>query len=369
MFARMVKILLIIVFVFAGCGDDNAGGNGGRVVTDLAGRQVRVPAKVERIVCKGPGSLRLITYLQATDMVVGIEDGFETRDASGRPYRLAHRELDNLPRIGTAGPSPAADAEAVLRVRPDVIFLSYADVRVVENLQSRTGIPVVVLSEGSLGVLDADTVFESLKLAGEILGKRKRAREVIKFIKDTHSQLRGRVKGTSQDNHPSVYVGGLGYKGSHGITSTQTNYPGFELLAANVVTDEMSRDGHVAVSREKLLQWDPDVIFIDGGGLDVVLEDYRRRPEFYRSLSAVRKGRVHVLLPYNFYTTNVSTALANYFYIGKVLYPQRFADIDPARRADEIYSFLVGAEVFERMKRDYGGFAELDLEKGRSHEN
>ncbi len=370
MFGRMIKILLITVFIFIGCGGEKPGDDtAGPVVTDLAGRKVRVPEKVERIVCKGPGALRLITYLRATDMVVGIEGGFETRSARGRPYRLTHRELDDLPRIGAAGPSAAADAEAVLSVRPDVIFISYADRRVVENLQNTTGIPVVVLSQGPLGVFDADAVFESLKLAAKILGKQHRARQVIKFVKDTQRELRERVEGTSREKGPSVYVGALGYKGSRGITSTQTDYPGFELLEANVVTDELSRGGHVSVSKEKLLQWDPDVIFIDGGGLEVVRQDCRRRPEFYRSLSAVRNGSVHVLLPYNFYATNVSTALANYYYIGKVLYPRRFADVDPARRADAIYSFLVGAPVFKRMKRDYGGFAEIDLMECRSGGN
>jgi len=93
---------------------------------DMAGRKVWVPENVERIVCKGPGTLRLITYLQATDKVVGIEGGFEKQSVSGRPYRIAHKELTALPTIGTAGPSPQADSESVLQVRPDVVFISYA---------------------------------------------------------------------------------------------------------------------------------------------------------------------------------------------------------------------------------------------------
>ena len=43
-------------------------------IKDMAGRSVTVPAKVERIVGLGPGALRLISYLQATDKVVGVED-------------------------------------------------------------------------------------------------------------------------------------------------------------------------------------------------------------------------------------------------------------------------------------------------------
>ena len=33
----------------------------------------------------------------------------------------------------------------------------------------------------------------------------------------------------------------------------------------------------------------------------------------------------------------------------KVLYPERFQDIDPAAKADQIYEFVVGNPMFARM--------------------
>lgn len=61
-------------------------------VIDMAKRSVSVPATVNRIVALGPGALRLMTYLQATDRVVGVED-LEKGSPAGRPYALAHPEL------------------------------------------------------------------------------------------------------------------------------------------------------------------------------------------------------------------------------------------------------------------------------------
>ena len=66
-------------------------------VTDMAKRSVSVPATVNRIVALGPGALRLMTYLQATDRVVGVED-LEKGSPAGRPYALAHPELARMPR-------------------------------------------------------------------------------------------------------------------------------------------------------------------------------------------------------------------------------------------------------------------------------
>lgn len=363
---KIYTTIFLVIFTIAGffCGCSENGSSdksNNRHIMDMAGREVWVPDNIERIVCKGPGTLRLITYLQATDKVVGIEGGFEKQSVSGRPYRIAHEELTFLPTIGTAGPSPQADSEAVLQVRPDIVFVSYAEGRIVKNLQTRTGIPVVVLDPGSLGELDTNSVFQSLELAGKILGKSERAQKVIDFIKTIESELKLRIKNVPERNRPSVYAGGLGYKGSHGITSTQTDYPGFELLDVHNAAGELEQRGHISVSKEKLLQWDPDVIFIDGGGLELVLTDYWKNPKFYKSLKAIQSNQVYVLLPYNFYTTNIGTALANYFYMGKVLYETEFGDVDPAEKANMIYSFLVGSGVFEQMQKDYTGFRKLNL--------
>ncbi|OQY57143.1 MAG: hypothetical protein B6245_17375 [Desulfobacteraceae bacterium 4572_88] len=32
----------------------------------------------------------------------------------------------------------------------------------------------------------------------------------------------------------------------------------------------------------------------------------------------------------------------------------RFKDVDPEKKADEIYTFLVGKPVYDQMKKDYG---------------
>ena len=69
----------------------------------------------------------------------------------------------------------------------------------------------------------------------------------------------------------------------------------------------------------------------------------------YAILKSVREGRVYGVLPYNWYSQNFEFILANAYFIGKVLYPERFQDIDPAAKADQIYEFVVGKPVFTQM--------------------
>lgn len=96
------------------------------------------------------------------------------------------------------------------------------------------------------------------------------------------------------------------------------------------------------------------MIFLDGGGLSLILEDYHKKPTFYQAIRAFKTRRIYTLLPFNSYTTNIETALAGAFAIGKILYPDRFVDINPEKKVDEIYTFFVGSPVYETMKSTYG---------------
>jgi iron complex transport system substrate-binding protein len=40
--------------------------------------------------------------------------------------------------------------------------------------------------------------------------------------------------------------------------------------------------------------------------------------------------------------------------VGKTVYPAQFANIDLAKKANAIYTKLVGAPVYEQMVKDYG---------------
>lgn len=338
-----------------------APGVGGMTVTDLAGRTVELPGPAETVVAIGPGALRLVCYLDGAADVVGIENVEKQWGPSGRPYMLAHPELLELPVIGQGGPDSAPDPEMLLEVSPDVIFAAYlVDAAKADELQSRTGIPVVVLSYGQLGTFDA-SLLESIRLAGEVMGRDGRALDVVAFIEGCQADLGARAGDVADADEPSVYVGGLGMKGAHGLESSSGAYPPLVALGARNLVDETGSAGSVMIDREKLIVWDPDIILIDEGGLQMVTADYREDPGFYRSLTAVESGSVYGFLPFNYYTTNVDTALADAYFMGTVIYPEEFKDIDPLAKADEIYSFLLGTELYDRMAEDYGGFVKIDF--------
>jgi iron complex transport system substrate-binding protein len=353
--------ILCLLLVSGGCGERKVEERKEKV-TDLLGRQVEVAIPAKRIVAIGPGTLRLVCYLQAASKVVGVEDAEKRwQPFEGRPYLLANPQLRDLPVIGSGGPASNPDPERLALVRPDVVFATYLlDRGQADQLQQKARVPVVVLSYGELSTFSAE-VEESILLLGKLIGEEKRAAEVVGYMKRCFEDLSRRVKDIPVSAKPRIYVGGLGARGSHGIESTQAKFPPLVALRAKNVADESGREGSVMVDREKLLQWDPEVIVLDEVALPLILSDYKKNPDFYRRLRAVKEGRVYGQLPFNYYATNIENTLANAYWLGSLLYPRAFRDVDPVRKAEEIYSFLLGRPLYQDIARVYGGFKKVEF--------
>jgi len=343
-----------------------------RTVTDAVGREVVIPKQVDRIICSGPGCLRLVTYLQAQDRVVAVDD-LEARSSSldARPYALANPQFKELPVFGGFRGQDNPERIVTLDPQPQVIFKTYPSMgHDAGELQRKTGIPVICLSYGDLGKLRSK-LFSSLRLIGRVLDKEQRAEQVVSFFQERIDQLTSRTTDIPASERPRVFIGGVAFKGAHGYRSTEPGYPPFEFVnARNVAFDEVLSGReirHSVVSKEKILQWDPDVLFLDLASLQLGgeaggLAQLKNDPA-YRILSAVEDGQVYGLLPYNWYTKNFGSILANAFFLARTLYPERFSGLDPERTAESIYTFLVGEPVFDRLNRMFDGlvFQKLDL--------
>ncbi|MFD3156987.1 iron ABC transporter substrate-binding protein [Haloimpatiens sp. FM7330] len=362
----IITVCMLFTFLLSGCGSKStvttSSSNDKKItLTDMVGRKVSIEGKVKKVIAIGPGALRLYCYVGNTDKIVGIEQ-LERNNPKGRPYILANPSLIKLPVIGQGGPNSLPDGEKILSVKPDVIFTMYAmDKATVDSLQSKTGIPVVALSYGKVSAFDP-AVYKSIKLIGKAIGEDKRAEEVVEYMKNCKKDLDDRTKNIPKNQKPSIYAGALAMKGMHGIESTQGNYSLFNAVNAKNVVDETGKTGSIMIDKEKLLQWNPDKIFIDLGGLEMVKQDYRKNPKFYKALSAFKNNEVYAQLPYNFYHTNIDTAMCDAYYIGKVICPDKFKDINIEEKSNEIYKFLLGKEVYSQMSKDFGEFKKIRVQ-------
>ncbi|MDD4622773.1 MAG: iron ABC transporter substrate-binding protein [Kiritimatiellae bacterium] len=334
-------LIAAFLHVFA-CPHSNGGA--GIRVTDLAGRKVSVPGKVSRLVALGPGALRLVTYLDAANRVVGI-DAMEkrmARDVYARPYAHALGEsFLHRPVVGAGGPGVLPEPENLMMCRPDLIVAVGMDPGQLDNIQAKTGVPTLGLSYGGIGVW-RDEVRRSLCLLGEVLGRNGRAAEVNGYVTSMEQDLKRRTSDIADSDRPSAYVGGISQKGSHGLTSTEAGYPPARMAGARNLADGLGKSGHVFVDKEQILVWNPEFIFVDAASRPLLDQDFEKNRDFYRLMNAAKSGKMFSLLPYNAYNTNIELALLNAYFIGKTLYPERFSDIRMKEKAREIMGTLLG---------------------------
>lgn len=357
----LLRALILVVFAlsFSPCVS-------ALTVTDVLGRTHELPDDVSRVICSGSGCLRLLTYLRAQDLAVAVDDIESRRNRfDSRPYAMANPQFKSMPIFGQFRGQDNPELILTLDPQPQVIFKTYATMgHDPVELQNKTGIPVVVLDAGDLGGR-RDAFYATLRLMGRIVGRQERAESLVAYFDAAIADLARRTADIPQAERPTAYIGGVAYKGPHGFQSTEPTYPPFAFVQARNLAREEGGAGrdlsNADVAKEKIVAWDPDHLFLDLSTLQMGAEagglhELRTDPA-YATLTAVREGRVYGVLPYNWYSQNFESILANAYFVGKTLYPDRFADIDPKAKADEIYSFVVGKPVFNDMNRTFSELA------------
>lgn len=142
----------------------------------------------------GAGYVKTYKTVQALKNV-NLGGNMEKMAPAGRSYWIAHPELSQLPLCGPGGPAAInkkPDLESVLSVKPRVIFATYMDSALTDEVQKTLGIPVVVLTYGSLATFD-ERVYDSLRLAGRILNRKKRTETVMAYIKSLKKDIQDRA--------------------------------------------------------------------------------------------------------------------------------------------------------------------------------
>jgi iron complex transport system substrate-binding protein len=272
----------------------------------------------------------------------------------------------DLPLFGEFRGNDNPELIAALHPGPDLIFKTYGEMGYNPmELQEKTGIPVIVLDYGDLGK-NRLAFYRSIDLIGQVMNRSERAAEIKKFIDTIIADLDKRTRDIA--SRKTCYIGGVAYKGPLGLQSTEPGYPPFIFLNTPNAAIDPAHAGfaHMDVSKEKIVEWDPEIIFIDCATFQSdpqanALYEIKNDPA-YTSLQAVTSGNIYCVLPYNWYSQNHGSTLANAYFIGKVLYPDRFADVDPIKKADEIYTFLVGKPVFKDMDDSFNGMVYMKPE-------
>lgn len=285
---RIVSALVVlaaVLVVMAGCGTNavpQAGeisqvkqqsqvkrpeGSYPLVLTDGAGRQVRIERRPERILSLAPSNTEILFALGAGPRVVGV-DRFSD-------YPPEAREKAQVG--GIVDPS----FEKIVALEPDIVF-AIRGKDIVSRLES-LGLTVFVLEPRNLA-----QVYEGIGAIGRIIGSDGKAEEVVSAMQVRVRAVTARVEDLPPEERPRVF---------HEVwpEPLATAGPGTFIddlitLAGgrNIFAD--AREQWPQVSAEVVVQRDPDVIITSFP--DSVSELEGKKRGGWQGVAAVQNGRI-----------------------------------------------------------------------------
>lgn len=274
--------------------------------------QVIFEPALNRIIPSNSDAAELLITLGAGDKIVGIPDTI-----MARPEILA--KISGTPSIGS---SSTPDVERMLILKPDV-FITYPSYKP-KNFDkiAATNITIVMLNCYKINELPNDAY-----TLGKMTGTQDNASRYVQFVKKYCDFVQSRLENISSSDIPSVY----GEESSDFTVMTQNGHGGqiLSLLRARNIYGNSTNPEWPIVTSEWIIHQDPDVIIKTKGYQDTTLkESYDRlmNRTGYHELKAVKTGRVYV---YNPDLTSSPRAVIGLVYLARVIYPERFADINP----------------------------------------
>ena len=352
--------------------------NGRKVtISDMIGRQVEiVPGSYQHVVCIGAGALRMYSYIGDVSLLSGVQDidntALENRpqmfDGVARPYVIAYEDVfSKLPSCGVGGPNAqAAEAEKIIACDPDIVLSEYEDSEKEDALQEQLGVPVLTVRVGPKAVFD-DAFASSMTMLGTVFGREDKAEMLLSFVESEKEDIVKRTADIAAGDRPGVYICGLGNWGTTNHLMTAQNY--YPFTAANVrnVVADLDADGIQPIEEEKFISLgaDMDIMIMDAAAVKNIRPLYQEDRTMFDTCKAWQDGEVYLQMAYNAYYTNFETALANTWFIGKTVYPDRFEDIDMADKTNEITKAFLGQELADEIfacPASFGGYQKIDTE-------
>lgn len=328
-------------------------------VTDTYGRTVELPQTVESVATVGSGA-RFVVYAGGQDKIIAATD-METEPSPARPYTVAYAEqFAALPSTSNGNHlmETSVDAEQLLELNPDVI-ISSRSAQECDQLQEQIGIPVIGISYQDQ--LFSDDVYASILAVGQAIGTEEHAQHVIDSMKGWQADLQERTTSIPDSEKPAVYTGAVNYKGAKSFGGTYAQYAPFMAVNVKNVADETGQKGSFDVDLEQLAEWNPDIMFLNAGNMDLMKQDYEANTALFDALAAFQNDKLYTQPAFNFNGTNVEMGICDAYFIGSVVYPEAFADLDMPTMYDEVFSTMLGKNYYEDMKAGGMDFKQISF--------
>ncbi|QUY49304.1 ABC transporter substrate-binding protein [Serratia plymuthica] len=331
-----------------------------KMVTDITGRQVKVPDNPQRIVLGESRMLYTLALLEPgnpAQRVVGWPEDMARYDAqSWQLYTQKFPQIKAIPSI-SKGNFLQVNVENLIQLKPDLVILArYAreegDSSFLLTALNKAGIAVIYVD---LRVDLLNNTVPSVRLLGEVLNRQQRAEQFISFYQQHMAVIRQRLAGY-QGPKPKVMLHlHLGRRETCCTTAAHGNLG--DLLAfagGDNIANASIKGVYGELNPETILTANPDIYIATGmaGPQGKRFSDLRLGPlvtqqeadESFRmimqkqpmlaNLKAIKTHQAWSIW-HNFYLSPYHVVAVEMF--AKAFYPDLFADINPQQTFKQLY--------------------------------
>ena len=225
-----------------------------RLITDMAGRTVELPDKINRIYAPSPYASTLLMSL-CSETLCGL---FFPIEEHQKPY--LNPCLLDLPVIGKI-----TEFETIKKANPDVILIWGDKSNPIhpksEKAMAELGIPhIYACCDELVDLRDYPAIYRFL---GQVLGIEERAEKLAIYCEETLNEVAELVNSVHPQHRPRVYY-------AEGKDGTQTEYShSLHAHLLNLIGDVnihrgtlVGHPGMEQLTEEQLLDYDPEVIIV-----------------------------------------------------------------------------------------------------------
>lgn len=314
---RLLKLFLILSLL---CGPLSEARAGILTYRDKMGRTVTIKTPVKRAVLFE--TYELLPVTGAWDRVAGI-----SRYAFSNDLLLAANAA-RLRRIPDAGSAMDTNAEVLLKLKPDVVLTWSVNPDAVRFLEHK-GLTVISVYPESINEL-----YAVMRMQGILFGREKRVESAIARMEEIFSLIRKRVTGIPLSRRKkALYLTGKQTRvnGRVGVTNDLFRLMGLDNSGAEI--NERSRE----VSLERIISWNPDLIFIWGSARYATAE-LKNNPQ-WRHIRAVKSGNVFKEPKWGTWSPRLAPIA---LWMASRAYPERFRDVNIDKTIDRFYCDVYG---------------------------
>ncbi len=270
-----LSILLFVIFSLTSCGGEQSANSAIPTIIDREGKEVNIPAKVEKIVSMSPAFTETLVNLGLGSKIVAID--------------MYSEGIDGIPKDLPIFDMMSPDTESIAALMPDIIFatgMSKADGD--DPYKPITDLGVLMTYVPAADSIEA--IKQDILLFGKITGTSSKAESIVKELEQEIENIVSKIPDTDSGKKVFFEISDLSniYSFGSGVFLNEM----IEILKAKNVFADQSE--WLMVSEEAVIEKNPDVIFTNADDIADPISIIKGR-NGWEVISAVKNDAVYLI--------------------------------------------------------------------------